>query len=153
MRVSSTSCRDSLLHAAMVESRSGMLLELSNPPERRGHQSKTQGACCAPGRKAGPRGPATATTAFAGRGCGWQAATVEWRWRASPAEDGGRRARRVEHWKPCPGWDASQGGGGLRANPFKPSQLAEIDGKKLRRRYPEYSVGPFWRRLRGTLWE
>jgi hypothetical protein len=36
MRVSSTSRRDSLLHAAMVESRSGMLLELSNPPERRG---------------------------------------------------------------------------------------------------------------------
>jgi hypothetical protein len=34
---------------------------------------------------------------FCRPGCGWQAATVERRWRASPAEDGGRRARRVEH--------------------------------------------------------
>jgi hypothetical protein len=112
MRVSSTSRRDSLLHAAMVESRSGMLLELSNPPERRGGiKAKRKAPAAFQGGRPGPGGQRSRRRLLPAGGAGgrqrpWSggggpaqhrtAAGVRGAWSIeSPAQDG-TRPRGVE---------------------------------------------------------
>jgi hypothetical protein len=82
-----------------------------------GAAKQKQGACGAPGRRAGPRGPATATTAFAGRGAGGR--QRPWSGGGGPAQQrtaaGARGAWSIE--SPAPDGTRPRGGGGLRASP------------------------------------